>query len=525
MTESETLKLGIDAAKAGNLEKAQSYFAQTVQNNPNSELGWLYLGYCINDNEKKKICYQKVLAINPENERATQALASLAHPELTEKKNDQLKQQTTQLPVEQKQRTHAKKRNNIPSIYSTMGIIIGGILCAGMFLGVAYFSGLLTGGVIKSQPSIITAQNTQVPENIPIVSTVTKIPSSTPHPTSTFANTATPLPGVSSDDPAMADFYNNTSITYWTQIIAGDPQNADAYYQRASAAYKIIKAVGSLGTYRSKLEFILHDIDTAIALRPDVGDYYSLRGSVYVSLSSTTEYNVDTEYLAALSLDNAYKAYELGTSAEYPDRSIVVDLIYSNQCEKALELSQQIIDKLPQGDTTLGGALNIRSQALACLGRLDEALKSINASMFNNENMDIKTTMKIQYLVLLGRYSEALPLLDKRICDCELSGWQYYLRAYIYYETGKRDLAQQDLYEGMPRTWGRGGMLTYVEALMALDDGRKDDAIQLLQIAEATLNPTFNHLRWDIQKQLAELGSKSLELTRIAPYEATPIPH
>ena len=138
--------------------------------------------------------------------------------------------------------------------------------------------------------------------------------------------------------------------------------------------------------------------------------------------------------------------------------------------------------------------------------------------------MDYKTDYKIQYLILLGRYSEALPLLNGQICDCGLGGWRYYMRAEIEYKLGKKDLAQSDLDTGMQRTWGRGGFLPYVEGQLALDAGSKAEAIQDFQLAEATFDPTYNYLREKIRAQLASLGAKPLQMTPSVPYQPTPIP-
>ena len=168
--------------------------------------------------------------------------------------------------------------------------------------------------------------------------------------------------------------------------------------------------------------------------------------------------------------------------------------------------------------------MHIRSQAYACLGRLDEALQSVNDSMFNNSNMGYKNDLKVQYLLMLGRYDEALPILDERIQETTLTGWLYYTRAEVYYNLGKKNLVQEELNAGMSRTWGRGGWLAYIEAHMALDDGRIEDAIQLLQYADVTFDPTYNPLRWKIQEQIQSLGAQPLSLTPSVPYQTTPIP-
>ena len=359
------------------------------------------------------------------------------------------------------------------------------------------------------------------------MSTVTRIPTQTPYPTSTLANTATPIatytPVVISAIDSSLDSALGATIPYWTEQITKDPQNANAYYQRAYAIVQSNRAIGSKEAYVSKINLALKDVDTAIALRPDLGEYYSLRQSIYDILMGTTEFIVDSQYLAGLALENAEKAYELGTTDEFPDRTIINELIASNQCDKALDQVQKLIEQTT--DITLGGLLHIRSRAYACLGRLEDALQSVNDSMFNNENMAYKNDLKAQYLILLERYEEALPLLNEQICHCELAGWHHYLRAEIYFNTGKKDLVQDELFTGMMKTWGRGGMLTYVEAQLALEEGRTEDAIQLLQFAEATFSdPIYNALRWKVQEQLKTLGAEPLTPTLSVEYPATPIP-
>ncbi len=377
-----------------------------------------------------------------------------------------------------------KQSSRLPIIIFVVSLL--SVLCIAAFCGFAVFSGL---------PDLISLRLAHGLPGFP------------------STNNATAIPEAPSDE-----------FSYWDQLIAQDPGNADLYYQRATAYYDSAKQIGSLDVYISKLDQALEDIDIAISLRPDFGDYYSLRQSIYAQKAAEQKYTVDNVYLTSIALDNAYKAKELGTAIEeYPERLIVIDLIFSDQCEKALQEVQKQIDELPAGGH-LGGLLHIRSQAYACLGRLDEALQSLNDSMFNNLNMDYKNDLKVQYLILLERYEEALPILNEKICDCSLGGWNYYLRAEIYYNTGKKDLVQGELDAGMPRTWARGGMLPYVEAQLALDDGRQEDAIRFLQLAEATFNPTYNSLRLKIQEQLTSLGVQPLNPTQSVSSQVTPIP-
>ncbi len=343
-----------------------------------------------------------------------------------------------------------------------------------------------------------------------------RTPTRTLRPTWTLYDTYTPIPSMTTTQDA---------IDHWGQVILQDPENADAYYQRATI-YISARAIGSQSMYISQIDLALKDIDKAISLRSDIGDYYSLRESVYNKLACClAEYNVDREYLSRIALDNAYMAYKLGTTIyKFPERTIISNLILTNECQKALDETQKLIPKVPAGDSVLGGLLRIRSQAYACLGRLDDALQSVNDSMFNNQDMGLKNELKARYLIMLGRYDEALPLLDQLISNSTLGGWHYFLRAEVYYNIGKKDQVQNELNEGIPRTWDHTGVFAYVQAQMALDEGRNNDAIERFQFAEATFDTVNNPLRWKVEQLLASLGAHPLTLTPSVPYLATPIP-
>ncbi len=79
--EQDFFKLGVQAANAGDYQKAQAYFVRVVQANPKSEKGWLYLGHCLADPEKRMDCYQRVLRLNPSNQEAQRALSTLTRPD------------------------------------------------------------------------------------------------------------------------------------------------------------------------------------------------------------------------------------------------------------------------------------------------------------------------------------------------------------------------------------------------------------------------------------------------------------
>ncbi|MEW6286383.1 MAG: alpha/beta hydrolase [Chloroflexota bacterium] len=80
MNTEDLLQAGIASARAGDVEKASQYLIEVVQTNPNSELGWLWLGLCRTEAKQKEYCFHRVLAINPQNREARRRL-ELLHTE------------------------------------------------------------------------------------------------------------------------------------------------------------------------------------------------------------------------------------------------------------------------------------------------------------------------------------------------------------------------------------------------------------------------------------------------------------
>ena len=78
MSNEDTLKAGIAAAKSGDLVQAAALFAEVVRVDPLSEQGWMYLGMSMPERERREYCLRRVLAINPNNTEAKSQLERLA---------------------------------------------------------------------------------------------------------------------------------------------------------------------------------------------------------------------------------------------------------------------------------------------------------------------------------------------------------------------------------------------------------------------------------------------------------------
>jgi len=75
-----TLQDALDAMQNGNKTTAVSMLATVVRSDPNNEAAWLALASVLNDNDKKRHCLARVLAINPNNSQAASELLKLQQP-------------------------------------------------------------------------------------------------------------------------------------------------------------------------------------------------------------------------------------------------------------------------------------------------------------------------------------------------------------------------------------------------------------------------------------------------------------
>ncbi|HEX2910363.1 MAG TPA: LysM peptidoglycan-binding domain-containing protein [Chloroflexia bacterium] len=71
---SNMLVQGFKAAKEGRREEAYNIFCEVVRSEPGNELGWLYRAATTDDLSEAYVCLQRVLSINPNNEKAQRGI-------------------------------------------------------------------------------------------------------------------------------------------------------------------------------------------------------------------------------------------------------------------------------------------------------------------------------------------------------------------------------------------------------------------------------------------------------------------
>ena len=78
----DELRTAVDLMRSGDSGAARKLLIDHVMRNPGSELGWMLLSYVLSDRVQQIDCLERVLRINPLNEKARERLAELITPPL-----------------------------------------------------------------------------------------------------------------------------------------------------------------------------------------------------------------------------------------------------------------------------------------------------------------------------------------------------------------------------------------------------------------------------------------------------------
>jgi len=385
MSDKDNLTLGIQAAKNGDTGKAKDYLANVVRENPRSEEGWLWLGRCLQDQEQCKHCFERVLQLNPQNVEAQQELDNLFLSIAVDRSNT-LPASSKDIPISSEEKSREDNWISNPLFLRIMGIIAGLCVCGIPILFVINsglldpLTGSLPGKAPRASPTTVSFS---VPSASPTIWNAATFISATASP-SVVVNINT-----WQARDLIAQGKHAEAIILLDQLIQSAPKADEAYFLRAISYQNLMGQQRSMFEFQDYLDRGLVDIDKAIALRPDNGDYYMLRRKLLVDLASMQNFRADSVRVAEYALENIGAAISLGsTLEEYPDRLYLIDLIYSNQCEVALQRTLEMIDRTDPNDQSIGGLYHIQSQAHICLGEADKAIKlSTNTEVLYDENV------------------------------------------------------------------------------------------------------------------------------------------
>jgi tetratricopeptide (TPR) repeat protein len=338
--ENDDLAKAIAVAKAGDLQQARTILAGIVQANPQSEQGWLWLGHCMKDPQKRLYCYQKVLTINPRNEVARRAILTLGTNAQPAQPSTQAKQHPPQANTAKPASASTKNEDDwkIPTWlpFAAIGLFLVVLILPFLYLSM---TGRIPFLVINPSPSpmpsatpLPTATATLSPSPTPTRPTETPTPSPTPtvHAFTPGDPTATPL-GSDITDPnylAGLDAYNannyKETIRLLSLVIKASPDLAPPYRYRglASLALKDCKSGYA-------------DENKAVTLNPYYAVAWADRGLLNDCLGNNDQEYQD--YQTALSIDpslafiyvnmgaDAYNSGDFETAVQEDTLAITID--------------------------------------------------------------------------------------------------------------------------------------------------------------------------------------------------------
>jgi Tol biopolymer transport system component len=253
----QLLKTGIEAAQSGNKIIARHILEQVVSQDPENEMGWLWLASVVDTVEERRENLQRVLFINPNNERAQQALSKLLHsatpaadrgpgpvppaarlgraPAISRPSPPPPSART---PVPPSARTpvppirgpqRQRRRRMRPSMYALLVVLAVNMIVAGLLLLRANIQNERKKTPTPTQSAVVVAPTRPVvrtpgpsPTPRPLETLgPTWVPSNTPTPTDTPVPTNTPLPLTSYTLVVSAKREGQTTWALYTMLANG----------------------------------------------------------------------------------------------------------------------------------------------------------------------------------------------------------------------------------------------------------------------------------------------------------------
>lgn len=190
----QQLQAGIAAAKAGDRATARALLEGVLAQDERNELAWIWMASVVNTVAERRVCLERVLAINPNNEVARRALRQLGSAATSTS--------TTARPAPP---PAADNRSNTARLvlYVVGGVLLFGVVASlvASLLGPQVEVTALTETPVPIEAFAQIVSPTPIPTLTPNIVLVTRAPATlpptftpTPAPTEAFTNTPTPTP-------------------------------------------------------------------------------------------------------------------------------------------------------------------------------------------------------------------------------------------------------------------------------------------------------------------------------------------
>ena len=526
----EAQQTAIETAMYGDPKTASELLTKAIQADPNSQECWYWLGTVLENPKRKHFCFMRVLALNPQNTAAWQALNALENPQ------SQNEIQLPEIPVDVKilstqdnepldvesSFSDTIKKLNLKSNWTGIlfGFLLIQIMCSLPIFLIVQF-GLLDNFFFNQGWVQIPEINQGLENSQMVYATPSPIPSAEASYMDRMAKAEALL---AESNQYIEDTDYHSAIEKLNEAIALVPDYDELYYQRAYCYYNIFETYNSVTLSIEYIQKGIDDLDEYILLRPIEPQAYIMRGSFYWDWASYQELSVDRNALLEIAIQNFEYAKYYGAEI---DSSQIYTYLESGKCEEAQTLIEDYFSNKTTFDNNYTYIQIAQAYDYACFGEIRKGLDILNSIEDYSEEKNYYLEIKAALLYQAGKYDEALEILSDEFDGVSnYFGTRDYLRALIYLDNGQTDVAKDFLQKGRNDSWYEGGLYSYINGLLHLqenDETMRAQAIEELQYAEAGMSPLYNVVRWRIQKKLSDFNSSIMENTTTMP-EITAMP-
>lgn len=502
------LKQAVHALRNKDRKTALKIIVNHLKANPNSEQGWLLMGYATPTIEKKIKSFNRVLKINPNNEKA-QRLLKQASLKKTISTSENPKIVTSSKPI--------KKPD-----YLVIGAIASVVLA------------LITGTTVGIRNWLQT--NSPDPQAVAFAATETNFPTLThtasptstitPTPTTPPTPTSTPIPTADianlqqiGDQISMAKNYQGLTqyedaISLWNQVIEDNPYFSDAYFNRGVSYYLLSKNQSNHKEAVTSADQAIEDINKAIEMGPSRGEYLRIRAEItnHIGLFGNS---VENQVIQAnTAIEDNILALKMGSGKHYTTQLIGMDLVTLHQCDDAEDYANRIANEIGELWIYDSSLVSLYTFIYLCQENYEDAYT------FNNQGL-LLTSYNDSCLCYL-KYLILYEMGDLEKAQDKIRFWNpatpyykslyYYLNALIEYDLGNSDFAVELLDTGYAISEMDHGLRWYVLGLLENDNGNRNTAMGLLKQAQTSLHPSlYPQIQKEITKLLKQLGGNEYD--------------